>query len=307
MSKKRDFLSLYDWSRETFLSVLDLASEVKAEVKRGVFRDPLRHKVMGMVFQKPSLRTRVSFEVGMHQLGGHAIYLSPAEVGIGERESVEDVARVLSRYCDVIMARTFAHSIVSGLAKAAPVPVINGLSDYNHPAQIVCDLLTIKEHLGSAEGFKLTWIGDGNNVAVSWLNAAAKLHFDLTLVVPEGFDADRETLERARRDAKGKIEVVRRPEDGAPGTDVFYTDVWTSMGQEAEKAARLKAFAGYCIDGKLVRLGKPGARVMHCLPAHRGEEITHEVMESPQSIVFDQAENRMHGQKAIILWAMGAA
>jgi ornithine carbamoyltransferase len=307
MPGKRDFISLHDWDRDTFLSTLELAATVKAEVKRGVFRDPLRNRVMGMLFQKPSLRTRISFEVGMLQLGGHALYLSPGEVGLGQRESVEDVARVVSRFCDVIMARTFGHDLLEGLAKAATVPVINGLSDYNHPAQIFCDLLTIKEHLGRVEGFRLTYVGDGNNVVNSWVNAAARLHFDLTLVVPEGYEPHAPTLQRARAEARGEIRIVRRPEEGAPGTDVFYTDVWTSMGQEAEKEARLRAFDGYCIDGKLLSLANPGALVMHCLPAHRGEEITHEVMESPQSVVFDQAENRLHGQKAIVLWAMGMA
>ena len=302
---KRDFVSIQDWDRDTFLRLLDLAATIKAEVRSGHFRAPLANRAMGMIFQKPSLRTRVSFEVGMLQLGGHALYLSPAEVGLGQRESVEDVARVLSGFCDVIMARTFGHELVTGLAKAARVPVINGLSDYNHPVQIFCDLLTIKEKLGKVEGVKVVYIGDGNNVVNSWLNAAALLAFDLTVVVPEGYDPDAATLERARGIAKGEVRIVRRPEEGVGGADVIYTDVWTSMGQEAEKEQRLLAFAGYCIDGALMAKAKPGAIFMHCLPAHRGEEVTHEVMESPQSVVFEQAENRMHGQKAIVVWAMG--
>ena len=299
---KRDFISLYDWDRDTFLDVLELAAAVKAEVRRGEFRSPFANRTMAMIFQKPSLRTRVSFDVGMSQLGGTALYIAPNEIGLAERETVEDVARVISRYCDLIMARTFGHHLVEGLAKASGVPVINGLSDYNHPAQIVCDLLTVQEKLGRVEGFALTYVGDGNNVANSWLNAAARLAFDLTLVVPEGYDPDQATLERAQSEAGGTVRVVRRPEEGMEGADVIYTDVWTSMGQEAEKAARQRAFAGYCIDDALLARARDNAIVMHCLPAHRGEEITHEVMEGPHSVVFDQAENRLHGQKAVMLW-----
>ena len=245
----------------------------------------------------------MSFEVGAWQLGGHALFLSPRDVQLGRGEPIADTARVLSRYVDGIMIRTFAHAEVEELARFASVPVINGLTDLLHPCQILADLLTIRQHLGGIDGRKVAWIGDGNNMANSWLNAAYVLGFDLTLACPEGYDPDAGILERAQGAAN--VRVVRDPAEAADGADVINTDVWASMGQEEEQAVREKAFAGYMVDGALMGRAKPGAIFMHCLPAHRGEEVSAEVIDGPQSVVWDEAENRLHVQKAIMSNLMG--
>ncbi|MEO5589944.1 MAG: ornithine carbamoyltransferase [Gemmatimonadaceae bacterium] len=296
----RDFLAIPDYSRTELNSLFDLATRMRD----GSYTDkPLAGKSLAMIFMKASTRTRVSFEVGAWQLGGHALFLSPRDVQLGRGEPIADTARVLSRYVDGIMIRTFAHAEVEELAKFSSVPVMNGLTDLLHPCQILADLLTIRQHLGSIEGRKVAWIGDGNNMANSWLNAAYVLGFDLTLACPEGYDPDAGILERAQGAAN--VRVVRDPAEAADGADVINTDVWASMGQEEEQAVREKAFAGYMVDGALMGRAKPGAIFLHCLPAHRGEEVSAEVIDGPQSVVWDEAENRLHVQKAIMANLMG--
>ena len=296
----RGFLAIPDYSRAELNSLFDLATRMRD----GAYRDkPLAGKSLAMIFMKASTRTRVSFEVGAWQLGGHALFLSPRDVQLDRGEPIADTARVLSRYVDGIMIRTFAHAEVEELARFASVPVINGLTDLLHPCQILADLLTIRQHLGGIEGHKVAWIGDGNNMANSWLNAAYVLGFDLTLACPEGYDPDAGILERAQSAAN--VRVVRDPAEAADGADVINTDVWASMGQEEEQAVREKAFAGYMVDGALMGRAKPGAIFMHCLPAHRGEEVSAEVIDGPQSVVWDEAENRLHVQKAIMANLMG--
>ncbi|MBN2365702.1 MAG: ornithine carbamoyltransferase, partial [Calditrichaeota bacterium] len=256
---------------------------------------------MAMIFAKPSARTRISFETGIYQLGGSALYLAPQDIGIGKREAVKDVAQVISRYNDLIMARLFAHADIEELAEYSRVPVINGLTDYNHPCQIMADAFTILEHLGRIENVKITYIGDGNNVANSWINFASRIPIHLVICTPRDYEPDKTTFERAQKSGKSKIEITSDPEEAVNRADVLYTDVWASMGQESEAEERKKIFAPYQLNQKLLNKARPDARVMHCLPAHRGDEITDEVIDGPQSIVFDEAENRMHVQKAIMV------
>ena len=296
----RDFLAIPDYSREELLALFDLAERMK----NGEYREkPLAGKSLAMIFMKASTRTRVSFEVGTWQLGGHALFLSPRDVQLGRGEPIADTARVLSRYVDGIMIRTFAHAEVEELAGYADVPVINGLTDLLHPCQILADVLTIRQHLGTIEGRKVAWIGDGNNMANSWINAAYRLGFDLTLACPEGYDPDREILARAKSAAK--VRVVRDPQEAVEGADVVNTDVWASMGQENEQAIREKAFKGYIVDDALMSRAQQDAIFMHCLPAHRGEEVSASVIDGPQSVVWDEAENRLHVQKAIMANTIG--
>jgi len=300
----RHFLSIADQSAVQLVKLLDLARDLKAELKAVGNKSLLQGKALGMIFQKPSLRTRVSFERGMEQLGGTAMYLSPAEIKLGERESVPDVARVLSRYVDAIMARVFAHSDIVTLAEYATVPVINGLSDLSHPCQALADVLTIREKLGALKGAKLAYVGDGNNVCNSLLFAAAKLGMNMSVAAPQGYEPDPAILAQARGFAAASGSQIisgNDPGQAVAGADVIYTDVWTSMGQEAETQVRLNAFRPYQVNQRLVSRAKPEVLVMHCLPAHRGEEITDEVVDGPHSVVFDQAENRMHAQKAILV------
>ena len=302
------FISLVELSPEEIWSVLNKAVALKKEWKQGGNQPVLRGKVLGMVFQKPSLRTRVSFDVGMLHLGGHALYLSPNEIGLGGRESVPDVARVLSGYVDGIMARTFAHEHILQLAEYASVPVINGLSDYNHPCQAMGDFLTILEHKGSLEGRKLAFVGDGNNVARSLLFAAGKLGVHFAIATPPGYELDGESIALAQTfaDRSGAtIEVFTDPVEAVTGADIIYTDVWTSMGQEAEAQKRLAVFPPYQVNDDLVAHAKEDVIVMHCLPAHRGEEITDSVADGPHSVLFPQAENRLHAQKGILALLMG--
>ncbi len=296
----RDFLAIPDYSKAELNSLFDLAERMR----QGAYTDkPLAGKSLAMIFMKASTRTRVSFEVGTWQLGGHALFLSPRDVQLGRGEPVEDTARVLSRYVDGIMIRTFAHEEVELLAKYATVPVINGLTDLLHPCQILADILTIRQHLGSIEGRRVAWIGDGNNMANSWINAAYVLGFDLTLACPEGYDPHADILKRAQGAAN--VRVVRDPSEAADGADVINTDVWASMGQEQEQAIREKAFKGYIVDASLMKRAKPDAIFMHCLPAHRGEEVAADVIDGPQSVVWDEAENRLHVQKAVMANTMG--
>ncbi len=298
---KRDFLAITDFSNEEILEIMELAKEMKKIQKSGKEYRPLKGKSMAMIFQKPSARTRVSFETGMYQLGGHAVYLSPNDIQVGKREAVADIARVLSRYNNLIMARLFGHEDILELAEYATVPVINGLTDLLHPCQVMSDVFTILEKKGSLENLRIAYIGDGNNVANSWLNMASRLPMNLVLGTPEGFEPDKEILSMAKKSGVSQIELYHNPKMAAKSADVIYTDVWASMGQEKEREIRREIFKEYQIDDDLLKLADDNAIVMHCLPAHRGEEITDSVIDGPHSVVFDQAENRLHVQKAIMV------
>jgi ornithine carbamoyltransferase len=300
---KKDLVSLADLTSADLQSYLDEAVALKKLQKAGQARPLLAGKTLGMIFQKPSLRTRVSFEVGMLQLGGHALYLSPNEIQLGVRESVPDVARVMSRYCDGIMARVFAHADVLALAHNASVPVINGLSDFSHPCQGLADFLTIYEHKGPLAGLKLAFVGDANNVYHSLLFAAAKLGTHIVCASPAGYGPSTTVLDLARPWAAAsgsQVTATIDPFDAVRDADVIYTDVWTSMGQEAEAEKRRVAMRPFQVNAALVAAAKKDVIVMHCLPAHRGEEITDDVVDGRHSVVFDQAENRMHAQKAVL-------
>ncbi|MGA9348980.1 MAG: ornithine carbamoyltransferase [Anaerolineae bacterium] len=304
----KHLLSIADLSADEVWQVLSLAKALKEEWRKGGNEPILKGKTLGMIFQKPSLRTRVSFEMAMIHLGGQALYLSPDEIKLGVRESVPDVARVLSRYVDGIMARVFAHSHIQELAAYSRVPVINGLSDYSHPCQALTDLFTIWEKRGKLKEVKLAYVGDGNNVATSLLFAATKVGMDVALASPEGYELSNDVVKLGQEFAAqsgSKIELVRDPAAAVRGADVIYTDVWVSMGQEEETKRRLKDFAPYQVNAALVAQARPDVMVMHCLPAHRGQEITDEVADGPSSVLFDQAENRMHAQKAILALLMG--
>lgn len=299
----KHFLSIADLSPAELQDLLSLADRLKKEWKAGGNAPILKGKSLALLFQKPSLRTRVSFEMGMVHLGGYAFYLGPSEVKMGGRESVADVARVLSGYVDGIMARVFDHDHILGLAQHASVPVINGLSDYNHPAQALADMLTIWEHKGSFEGLKMAYVGDGNNVTRSLLFGAMKLGMKMHIASPTGYMLDEDDLELADsfRTGQAAFELFEDPLAAVADVDVIYTDVWTSMGQEEETAVRLQVFPPYQINHRLVSRANSDCIVMHCLPAHRGEEITDEVADGPNSVLFPQAENRMHAQKAILV------
>ena len=297
---KRDFLAIPDFSKDQILQLFELAQRMK----RGPYRDrPLAGKTLAMIFTKSSTRTRVSFEVGAYQLGGHALFLSSRDIQIGRGEPIKDTARVLSRYVDGIMIRTFAHSDVEELARYATVPVINGLTDLLHPCQVLADVLTMREHVGGWEGKTVAWIGDGNNVANSWLNAAGVLGFELRLACPEGYEPNRTIFDFAK--ARTKVSITEDLESAVRGAHVVNTDVWASMGQEGETEQRMLAFTGYQVSPELMRLADPKAIFLHCLPAHRGEEVAESVFEGKQSRVFDQAENRLHVQKALMAMVMG--
>jgi len=297
---KRDLLSIPDFTRDEISALFDLAALMKA----GAYRDqPMAGRTLGMIFTKSSTRTRVSFEVGTFQLGGHALFLSSRDIQLGRGEPIRDTARVLSRYVDGIMIRTFAHDDVVELARHASVPVINGLTDLLHPCQVLTDLFTMREHLGGWDGRIVAWIGDGNNMANSWLNAAAVLGFELRLACPEGYEPNHDIFAFAK--SHTNVTITEDVEAAMRGAHVVNTDVWASMGQEGEADQRALAFHGYQVSGALMRLADPDAIFLHCLPAHRGEEVTEEVFEGPQSRVFDQAENRLHVQKAIMATLMG--
>jgi ornithine carbamoyltransferase len=296
----RHFLAITDFTKPELDALLALAESMRAGRYE---RRPLSGKSLAMVFMKSSTRTRVSFEVGCQQLGGHALFLSPRDVQLGRGEPIADTARVLSRYVHGIMIRTFAHRDVEAMALHATVPVINGLTDLLHPCQVLADVLTINQHLGGHEGRTVAWIGDGNNMANSWINAACRLGFRLRLACPEGYDPDPQILARARRD--GDVTLVRDAREAVDGADVVNTDVWASMGQEEEQDQRAGVFHSYTVDAGLMRAAKPGAIFLHCLPAHRGEEVTADVIDGPQSRVWDEAENRLHVQKALMAVLMG--
>ncbi len=305
---KRDFLTLRDLSRPELESVLLLAARLKDYLKRGMPHRFLAGRTLGMIFKKPSSRTRVSFEVGMFQLGGLALFLKDQDLGLGVRESVADVGRLFSRYLDGIVIRTFAHTEAEELARYASIPVINGLTDQHHPCQILADLLTIREKFGRWEGIKVAWVGDGNNVAISWLQGAAKMGMHLALACPRGYWPPTDLIRKAQEEAVasgGSVEILEDPMQAVKGADIIYTDVWVSMGQEAERRWRLEVFQPYQVNQALLDAAKPTTLVMHCLPAHRGEEITADVIDGPRSIVFDHAENRLHTQKAILQFLLG--
>ena len=299
---KRDLLRVSDLDTTELLEVLDVAGRLKADLQAKRPHPLLAGRTLAMIFEKPSLRTRVTFEVGMVQLGGAAVNLARGDIKLGEREPTRDIARNLDRWCDVIMARTFLHQSVGDLAHWARVPVVNGLSDLHHPCQVIADCLTVREHLGRIAGLKVAFIGDGNNMVHSWMDAAARLDFDFVAACPPGYEPHPDVTAQAG----ARVTVTHDVDAAARGADVLYTDVWTSMGQEEEASARRRAFQRYQIDARLLGLAKPDALVMHCLPAHRGEEITAEVLEGPHSVVFDEAENRLHVQKAVLVWLLGA-
>jgi ornithine carbamoyltransferase len=301
---KKDFLAVSDYSPAELQGMLDLAVRLKEEWRAGGNQPLLKNKVLGMIFQKPSLRTRVSFDMAMRHLGGDALYLSPNEIGLGQRESIADVARVMSGYVDAIMARVFAHEHVLELAKWSSVPVINGLSDYNHPCQAMADALTIQEEFGSLKGLNVTFIGDGNNVAVSLMHICSKLGANFTIASPEGYDIVPKAVELARHfaaESGSRLNFLRDPHQAVKDAHVIYTDTWTSMGQEAEAKKREAVFPPYQVNQQLVSEARPDVIVMHCLPAHRGQEITDEVADGPHSRLFPQAHNRLHAQKAILV------
>jgi len=297
---KKDFLSVYDLTRRDFDRIFSHAANLKTMLKDGIVYQPLAGKTLGMIFDKSSTRTRLSFEAGMYQLGGLAIFLNSRDTQLGRGETIADTARIVSRYLDAVMIRTFSQESVEEFARHATVPVINGLTDLMHPCQIVSDLFTIVEKKGGYEGLKIAYVGDGNNVANSWIDAAAKLPFRLALACPKNYDPDARILERARKKAPKGVTLHRDPVQAVKNADVVYTDVWASMGQEDEQEARARVFEGYQVNRQLLQHARPDAIVMHCLPAHRGEEISAEVLDGPRSAVWDQAENRLHVQKAIL-------
>jgi ornithine carbamoyltransferase len=298
-------LTLEELSNKDLLGLLDLASQVKK--KPAKYRKALKGQTLGMIFEKSSTRTRVSFEVGMFQLGGHALFLSSNDIQIGRGETIADTAKVLSRFVQGVMIRTFAHQTVEDLATNATIPVINGLSDSHHPCQILADLQTLQEHFKKLKGLQIVFVGDGNNVSNSLMIGAAKTGAHFKLVCPKSYEPDAAILKRAQKEAAGtgsRIEITQKVQGSVKGADAVYTDVWTSMGQEAEKTKRLNDFKGFQVDEKLMA-ESPEAVFLHCLPAHRGEEVSAGVMDGKQSVVFDQAENRLHAQKALLIYLMG--
>jgi ornithine carbamoyltransferase len=305
---KKDFLAISDYSSDEIQMLLDLAVQLKRERSTGENRPILKGKTMAMIFQKPSLRTRVSFDMAMRHLGGDALYLSPSEIGLGQRESIADVARVLSGYVEIIMARVFEHAHVLELAKWCSVPVVNGLSDYNHPCQAMADALTIYEEFGNLKGLNVTFIGDGNNVAVSLMHICLSLGANFTLASPEGYDLDPKSLEIGKKISARtgtKVNLLRDPHAAVKNAQVIYTDTWTSMGQEAESKKREQVFPPYQVNEALVKEADKKVIVLHCLPAHRGQELTNAVADGAHSRLFPQAHNRMHAQKAVVAYLLG--
>lgn len=305
--KGKDLLSLHEITTEDLYAILDLAADLKAKQKKGIEHHLLKGKTLGMIFEKSSTRTRVSFETGMYQLGGQALFLSKNDLQIGRGEPIRDTARVLSRYLDGIMIRTFRQSTLEELAEYASVPVINALTDLLHPCQVLADLLTIREHMGQYKGKKLAYIGDGNNMAHSLLYGCAKVGMDVAIASPTGYKPAEEVVKNALADAAvsgSAVTITGDVHEAAAGADVLYTDVWTSMGEEAQREQRLKDLAGYQINASLLAEANGGCIVMHCLPAHRGEEITEDVLEAQADVIFDEAENRLHVQKAVMALTM---
>lgn len=299
----KDFLTIGELKKEEVQEILSLTMDIKKNKEK--YRNALKDKILAMVFEKPSLRTRMTFEVGMIEMGGQAIYLGPSEIQLGKRESVADVARNLERWVNGIMIRTFGHENVEEMAKWAKPPVINGLTDLHHPCQALADYFTLLEKFGKLEGLKVAYIGDGNNVCHSLIEGASKLGVNISVATPEGYEPKKEIVEKAMKEANSKIEILRDPVEAVKGADAIYTDTWTSMGQEHEKEIRVKIFRPYQVNKSLVEKTGKKTYFMHCLPAHRGEEVTDEVIDSEYSLVFDEAENRLHVQKAIMYILMG--
>jgi len=305
MPVKKDFLHITDLTTDEIHHVLDLSAEVKARIRADKDYQPFKGQSMAMIFAKPSARTRLSFETGFYLLGGHAIYLGPSDIDIGKREAVKDIARVVSRYNHIIMARLFAHTHITEMATYADVPVINGLTDYNHPCQVMADIFTIQEHRGNLNDLKIVYLGDGNNVVNSWLRLAMRLPFHFVCACPEHYEPDVETLRAASAKGISEIEITHDPKTAVKDADVVYTDVWASMGQKHEAEEREKHFQGYQVNDALMASTGRQTLFLHCLPAERGREVTDSVIESPASVVFDEAENRMHVQNAILLTITG--
>ncbi|HAR62217.1 MAG: ornithine carbamoyltransferase [Candidatus Margulisiibacteriota bacterium] len=301
---RKNFLSILDFTTEELSDILDLANELKELSKKGQYPSLLAGKALAMFFEKPSNRTRVSFDVAIHQLGGYSINLEPSSIQLGGRESIADVARTLSRYVDGAVMRTFSHEMVEEFASHATFPVINGLTDFNHPCQALADIMTIFEKKGKRNDIVLSYVGDGNNVLQSLIGVAVRFGITLRVACPEKYFPEKEVLEFVKKNTKNNILIIDSPEEAVKSADVIYTDVWTSMGHEDEKEDRKKAFLPYQINSRLLSFAKKDAIVMHCLPAHRGEEITDEVIDGQQSVVFDQAENRLHAQKAVLVKLM---
>ncbi|KAF5085592.1 Ornithine carbamoyltransferase [anaerobic digester metagenome] len=297
---KKDFLSILDIDEYELESIVADAVRLKRLKSAGTAHELLRGRSLGMIFEKASTRTRVSFEVGMSDLGGHALFLNPQDMQLGRGEEVRDTARVLARYVDAVMIRAYSHATIEEFARYANIPVVNGLSDRLHPCQVLADIMTLSERFGDLHGLKLAWVGDGNNVCSSWLLSTALTGMEVAVASPSRYRPKDEIVDQARA-AGGKVTIVTDPDEAVRDADVLYTDIWVSMGDEQERAERLQALKGYTIDSRLLAQASPDALVMHCLPAHRGEEITDEVMEGPQSIVWDQAENRLHAQKALLV------
>jgi ornithine carbamoyltransferase len=304
---KRDFIHIDDLSAEEIIEILDLAAEVKQRFQRRENYRPFKDHSLAMMFAKPSARTRISFETGFFRLGGHALFLGPQDIDMGHREPVKDVARVVSRYNDMIMARLFDHQHILDLAEHATVPVINGLTDYNHPCQIMADIFTVREKRRDLKDLKIAYVGDGNNIVHSWLRLARRLPMHFACACPPAYKPDEKTVDKAKAAGKSLIEIVHDPKAAVAGADVVYTDVWASMGKKHELEERKVHFAGFKVDTQLMQVAKPKALFMHCLPAQRDLEVSDAVMESTDSIVFDQAENRMHVQNAIMLRMAGKA
>ena len=304
---EKDFLALSHFSKSELDGLFALTKELKEKQKKGIPHRHLEGKSVALIFEKSSTRTRVSFEVGVAQLGGQPLFISSGTSQMGRGEPIKDTARTIARYCDGVMIRTYGQEVVEEFAKHSSVPIINGLTDLCHPCQVMADIMTVIEHKGSYEGLRFAWVGDGNNMANTWLEAAAIFGFDLTLACPQGYQPNAKVLEWAKSRATSRITLTDDPKAAVKDADVLNTDVWASMGQEAEQQKRLLAFAGYCLDDSLVGLAKPDCIVMHCLPAHRGEEISESVIEGPRSVVWDEAENRLHVQKAIMARLMGGA
>lgn len=301
---KRDLLTIRDITGEEIHQLISRAQQMKADLAQGKLEPTLSGKILCLIFVKPSTRTRVSFEAAMYRLGGQCIFMTEKETQISRKEPMADTARVLSRYVDAVVIRTFAQKDVEDLARFSSIPIINGLTDEFHPCQVLSDLLTIKERRGSLEDLRVAWVGDGNNVAHSWINAAARLGFTLFLACPPRYGPNQEVLDRARSEGRGEVLLFKDPKEAVAAADVLYTDVWASMGQEKEAESRRAIFRPYQINSELLSAAPSHAVVLHCLPAHRGEEITDDVMEGPQSVVFDQAENRLHLQMALLDWLL---
>ena len=302
---KRDFLHITDFTPTEVLETLEVAKEVKAKLKSGEDYTPFKDRSMAMIFTKPSARTRISFETGFFRLGGHAVYLGPGDIDIGKREAVKDIARVISRYNDIIMARLFNHDHILELAEYADVPVINALTDYNHPCQIMADILTVQEHRGHLEDLKVVYIGDGNNIVNSWLRLSQRIPFHFVCACPENYTPDAATVKAAQEAGLSRIDIRHDPLAAAKGADVIYTDVWASMGQKHEKEERMQHFQGFQVNEAIMAAAAKDALFLHCLPAERGLEVTDTVIEGKGSVVFDEAENRMHVQNALMLKIMG--